>query len=1025
LITDSDEVWATDTLKNAQEPDDGVWMPITRLTLERYNLIFSQQHSRGYASTGQVQHDAGTCLENGRAILCKVALVSGDLKFTKWSVAGGLERDDVVIVANANASDSATPSMELTAGASATIRVFYVDEDDDYIHYVETSDGAATWGAEQNVGGQSNLKAIASTSTTRVHLVSYTSGNSRFHYYDYNGSWSQTNSLIYWPHLIEHIDAITIGDRDLIVFYSQGPMYGSYREAGIYGIWVENGRWSDAFKIDVLDEADAYAYRQHPRLTTANSIYFLVGYASEGNDEYSHATRFMKTSKDGQYWSQYQPLVTCPESGPAMLLVINAAAGMSWPWDTGQQVYLVGYDKVYESDATRAVGEENATLQVDVSSRTKSWTLSRGGVAQGNTILSNHDGALDDHSIINSDNTLLLVREAGYRTGVGALNDEYAQLTLEEVDVIKETDRLPQRHRQVTSRDRMKWLRDKAADHYEEWASQIAGYDNYHDDMATGTGGMSRTASQEGWWDTSGDVLHLKSDNEEGVAFATWSSRIMNGQVKSEIRVETASNGEYAGVIFRGRDRSNFWAAYYNETDDTIKLRQKLGGTWQTVAATTGALGWSIDTWYGIMVDFRYSYVRVFYSTDGDSWTQAFTYTIPANAPNVPLEYGYTGLVGYGYSDQDTDDAAGFEDDDPPPDLGTGNLIYFTDGTSGRVFRSRNVRHPNPGAVVYEDLGVVDANGVNYIALDSWDPKNRAMIVTANGAGGIGGDYIYRTTNLDSDAPTWTRVLDLSGSNDTVSMVASSICTQDLWMCCGDQNTAQKSIWVRVSTDGGDSWARYDLTSTGTSASSDVRIELSSHDANKAWIAWLWDSGTPNSRCTYTSNQWVGRTEVLFAVATAHVNPYHRYSDNSTDQNAVWIYTQAPSNSVAHVCTADVATCTDNTISGAQIPLWQGGYTWGTNRYWLLANDGTDDAFWVSNDAATWTKQYTFPTGENIQYVSGWPYVAERFYSTLDGTSAPIKISNNRGVSWQDQTGNWAVLGYTGDITCCVPVFTE
>jgi hypothetical protein len=294
VITTSDETWATATLRDAQDPGAGAqaWKPLTRLTLERYNLTFAQKHSRGYGSTGQPEHDAGTALENGFATLLKVAVgtASDDMVFTKWSVASGLEYDDVSIVPGASLSDTAAPSMEITAGTQLTIRVFYIGESDANIYYVESSDGGATFGAEQTVGALADAKAIASVSTTRVHCASHANGSTRFHVYDYNGSWSATNSLIYWPHQVDHIDAITIGDRDLIVFYSEGPIWGDeYQEGGVYGIWYEHSRWSDIFKIDVLDEESDYAYRKYPMLSTANSLYFLTLYISEGDEDYNTA----------------------------------------------------------------------------------------------------------------------------------------------------------------------------------------------------------------------------------------------------------------------------------------------------------------------------------------------------------------------------------------------------------------------------------------------------------------------------------------------------------------------------------------------------------------------------------------------------------------------------------------------------------------------------------------------------------------------------------------------------------------
>lgn len=1012
MITSSEESWATNTLRDAQDPGAGKqsWAGLTRITLEQYNLVFNQAHSRGYSSTGDPRHDTGTVLEDSLATLFKVALVSGDLRLTKWSVAGGLQYNDVVIVANANISDTAAPSLELVAGTQATVRVFYVDEDNNYIHYVQSADGGATFGAEQDVGGLSNLQAIASVSTTKVHAVSYPSGNSRFHAFEYvSGSWSQTDSLIYWPHEIEYMDAITIGDRDLIVFYSEGPMYGNYREAGIYGIWYEHNRWSDLFKIDVLDEATTYSYRQRPMISTANSLYFLTGYLSEGDADYNFQSRFLKTSKDGQYWSQYVLLPACSEAGPAKLLVVNAAAGQSWPWTTGRQVYVVGYDKVYESDATRLVGEINPVLQVDVTSRTTEWDLSRGIIAQATTILSNHDGALDNHAIINENNTLLLKREAGYVTSAG---NEYAQLTLEQVDFIRETDRLPQRHKQVSSRDFMAWMRDKQADHHEGWTSQLVGYDNYHDDTETGYGGLSHTATQRGWWQTAHNVLSLQSNNQEGIAFTTWDSRIMNGQAKAMIRVETAGNNEYAGVIFRARDVGNFWAAYYNQATDRILLRRKTGGAWETAVAQSSALGWSVDTWYGIMVDFRYSYFQVFYSTDGLTWTSAFTYTQPANPLNNPLEYGYTGLVGYGYSSEDEDEEPGYEPPTPPPPVippgpGDGGLVYFVDADNGHVYRTRNARATDPTAVVYEDLGVVDSGGLLHIALDSWDPLNTAMVCGFNG--------VWKTTNLNDTTPTWTQVFSTPDANDEPRHIVSSICQQGLWMFVRQRQPTTKGMWAYWTTDGGTTWS-YTLLSANFPDHNGAKIEASSHNANRAWIASL-SGGGSQLRIFKTTDQWATFTTTDFPIPTwGYGHCHHPYISNPDDLTALYVKT-----ATSYLCTNDSGSCTIGTLPAGGDANWCGSHTWGLHKYWVLTHSYY---FSVSDDGINWTSRgVPGGVGSVVNYISGWPYDGGRFYATKSGTVAPLLISSDGGITWQAQTGNWASFGVNGNIWCCVPVW--
>jgi hypothetical protein len=908
-----------------------------------------------------------------------------------------------------------------------------VDENDDEICYKESSDGGGSWGAEVSVDTLSNLKAIASTSPTTLHAVTYASGNSRLRHYKYNGSWTQTDSLIYWPHEIAHIDAITIGDRDLIVFFSNGPMYGDYREAGIYGCWYEHGRWSDFFLIDVLDEHTGYAYRKHPTLSTANGTYFLTGFLSEGDEEYYHTDRFVKTSKDGQHWRQYMPLV-CAEGGPAKLLVINAASGQSWPWSTGQQVYICGFDKVYESDATRFVGEINTDLLVDVSSRTKNWSLQRGVIASANTILSNHDGGLDSHSIINADNTLLLKREAGYYTSEGA---EYAQLTLEEVDVIKETDRLPQRHKQVVSRDRMKWVRDNEADHYEEWVSQLVGYDNYDDDTETGYGGLGHTATQAGWWETENNKLRLRSNNEEGIAFATWDSRIMNGQVKAMIRIETAGNGEYAGVVFRAQDDSNLWAAYYDETTDKILLRRKLAGSWESAVASTSALSWSIDTWYGIMVDFRYSYFRVFYSADGLAWTQAFTYVAPDSELAPALEYGYVGVVGYGYSDEDEEEEAGYSPPAPTPSAHSASsetpLVCFVDGTNGRVFRSLNILDSSP---VYEDLGVVDAGGLCWIALDKFDPRNKAMVCGPNG--------VWSTTSLSAASPTWTLEISPPDGWDGFTMVRSSPVQDGTWMAVAVDLGVNLGVWW--TTDDGETWDSdqdlRELYEYRPSAWTSPYLELSSHDESVAWVTWIGVSGW--NRCVKTDDMWDTNSGAINqgaclqqgAMALTLSPIHHRWSDNEDDLIGLWggakttsnpENTQSTQNFYFEAGVAGSGTCNTSCCSVGVEGHYQtrelGCCPVSTKGWWILAWCGETKIpkFLTSLDGKSWQIRSTL--SGVVNHGTDWPDSTAKYFVTHDGTDHPIKYSSDTGATWVEKQGNWGSLGYDGDIRCCAMAF--
>jgi len=359
-----------------------------------------------------------------------------------------------------------------------------------------------------------------------------------------------------------------------------------------------------------------------------------------------------------------------------------------------------------------------------------------------------------------------------------------------------------------------------------------------------------------------------------------------------------------------------------------------------------------------------------------------------------------------------------------------GNLWYFVDEISGKVFRTRNARAA-AADVVYEDLGVVDTAGLVYITLDSFDPKNKAMVC---GDGGV-----WRTINLDADIPSWEKVLDdVPGADPTryhrFKMIASSILQEDLWMVSSSYWNPDQNDWfpfVHHSNDGGGSWTRY----TGIHNSWNITcggarrptIEISAHTANKAWYTWT--EGGEYEKVAITTDCWTSHANTAIPEIHDSQRPcsYHRYLDNATDQIALWggkSGTGSLEGNMVH-CTGDAGTCTSTKLSSgvAGDVHWCGGYTWGDDKYWALNKIAGAYEFHVSSDGITWTKQSTLPA--TSRFVSGWPYNGARFYACQDGTTAPLLISNDEGATWQEQTGNWATVGSNADIYCGVPVFAE
>jgi hypothetical protein len=355
-----------------------------------------------------------------------------------------------------------------------------------------------------------------------------------------------------------------------------------------------------------------------------------------------------------------------------------------------------------------------------------------------------------------------------------------------------------------------------------------------------------------------------------------------------------------------------------------------------------------------------------------------------------------------------------------------GNTLHFVEYTTGKLFRSLNIRAA-AADVVYEDCGVIDANGIVYLTLDSFDPANKAMA--------CGDDGIWRTSNFGDALPTWTKVYDavVSGNKwHRFKQAASSILQQDRWAVVARYWNGDQNDWfcfVLTTDDFGDNWVRTGIDSWAENCGLRPTIELSSHDVDKAWITWV---RSTDEAVSYTDDFF--STHVSAAIPNLHnsTHPcsYHRFLDNASDQNAIWGGKSAAGAAPANValCTADYGTCTSASIhtAAAGDARWVGGYTWGESKYWaLIYLVAGDYEFAVSDDALTWTVQAVLPG--TTRFVSGWPYDGQYFYATQDGATAPILVSSDRGVTWQAQTGNWGTVGpgATSDVYCCVPKFAE
>ena len=235
-------------------------------------------------------------------------------------------------------------------------------------------------------------------------------------------------------------------------------------------------------------------------------------------------------------------------------------------------------------------------------------------------------------------------------------------------------------------------------------------------------------------------------------------------------------------------------------------------------------------------------------------------------------------------------------------------------------------------------------------------------------------------------------------------------------------------LYMWRTLDGWESFQHLQLRSDDASTGA---VEFSSHDPGYAWVTFHdsnWLAIMKSTNVNQTTPTW-NRIRIGASIGGGNTVPsYHRFLDNIDDGIALC---GDAIDGVARVFYSidDYATGATSGYptagpSATQMIWGLGGYTWGSAKYWVLTyGTGVGYRFHVSDDGVSWTLQHTF--SGSVRFISGWPYDGERFYACQDGPIAPILISDDRGLSWQAQTGNWASLGYSGDIQQCVPVWVE
>ena len=738
------------------------------VVLQRYGPVWTEHDTEG-ARSGE-GFDAAVA---GDYLLRAYVGSYSDLEVERLADESGGDEvwASVATGVHSDIDDDVAPSL-VTDGVTA--RVFYYSGSGD-IEYIECTDiSDQTFGAAQTVGTVANVIFLAAVSTTKLYYITLNANRNRvLHVYEFNESWSSTESDIYWPYPIHAFDAITFETgRDLLTLATDlPPLIGSRvvgaevtqevtRVQGIVTFWVANGRWSDHAKIDVIDRlgtdyswASAEApstsslFRKHLRQTMCNGLLFTSYLRRGGTKAHPYSKAAFVRSADGQNW-EFPELIE----------------GLTPPYAIlarSDYLYAVGIDKVYRSPCCALAGQ--TPVEYDLTSYILGLESTAAEIRNSQVQVSNPADVLDG-TLATSNDRLQALYKLGY---VVDGTDLLMQVSLEDVVERAEQTALPRRGLALSTRDFLGRVNRVRSDYAAEWPGMQAGRDTFNDPSGTGYGGLRHMAPYKPSWKTpGGEEIHLTSKNKEGLVVSTFVTDALNGSAEVAFQVNTASNGEYAGIAFRTFDKDNLHFFIYDEDTDKLQLVKGVGTDTDNdderddtvLVSSNSVMSWAVDTWYWLKVVVRYSLVYAFYSTDGITWT-----AVTWNGGTDPIELagqgawhednpcvmsGRFGLIGYGYSADDSyppyDPIPWIPPVPPPPILDEPDIVYVRVDDSA-VWRTGNWPDDPP---TWVDVTAA-LTGIKRICIDQ---VNRYVLVVCT-------DGIYRG-GIDTASPAWVQILD-------------------------------------------------------------------------------------------------------------------------------------------------------------------------------------------------------------------------------------------------------------------------
>jgi hypothetical protein len=323
------------------------------------------------------------------------------------------------------------------------------------------------------------------------------------------------------------------------------------------------------YPIDVIDIAETWRFRVHPKITKLGDTYFVTAYSSDGSASHPITGYRVYTSKDGQHWSKGE-LLSLPSSASGSGVILLRQ---------GDFVYAVERKRVFRAYSTLMTGyAPNRTIE-DLTPHIapSGIDFSQSQMMQVGFTLLNPDGWLNNHAFLDGEHRVLLKLSCGYTLGTDTA-PTLVDTALLEMDTLDISDALPANSVKITGRDLISWMTDRVkAENAVVWKEGFAAGDNFSSIVGTNYGGLGSVAIQKGDWKSRDGYLVASSNNAECLEFSTLASTLWNGEVR--VTAEMLNANDKFGIIFRAVDKNNFWYARFTSTGAVLEIIERRNGT--------------------------------------------------------------------------------------------------------------------------------------------------------------------------------------------------------------------------------------------------------------------------------------------------------------------------------------------------------------------------------------------------------------------------------------------------------------